>query len=463
MVLGLNNNLAQKGSHVEVSALAGTGKTTTMIQGLVVLKGGTPSITPSPQQEAVWEEILKSSPSDSVRVSAFNKTISEEAGRKMDLEGLGWDKGCRAQGIHGLGYGVLLKRFPQLKPDNNAMYNIIEEILGVNYKDSKEEYGSLFSATDDLVSLCKQTLTEPTPDNLDAIARTYDIEIPEETGQICELVPEVLRRSLNPKNGLISFDDMIYIPLKLGLKPYRVNLQIVDESQDLNRMQQELMYQAGERIIYVGDRRQAIYAFAGADSGSMDRMSETLAGTPRGHKVLELTVTRRCSKAVVTEAQKLVEGFTAHESNLEGEVLKASYPVQKDSWDKTYLPLVKKGDMILCRVNAPLVSQCFKFISRDIKAIILGRKIGQGLINLIKKARTDDCSQLRLWLQEWYEKEVDIENKRKFPSEMKLIALKDKLDCLLVFAKNETSVEKVIEMTPNYQQLTYRRNSQAVY
>ena len=41
--------------HVVIEARAGTGKTTTLIEGLNLLKGKTVKITPSPQQQAVWD------------------------------------------------------------------------------------------------------------------------------------------------------------------------------------------------------------------------------------------------------------------------------------------------------------------------------------------------------------------------------------------------------------------------
>lgn len=46
---------------------------------------------------------------------------------------------------------------------------------------------------------------------------------------------------------------------------------------------------------------------------------------------------------------------------------------------------VKDGDMILCRVSAPLVKLCMQYIGRGVKAYVKGRDIGTNLINMIKK------------------------------------------------------------------------------
>jgi hypothetical protein len=51
--------------------------------------------------------------------------------------------------------------------------------------------------------------------------------------------------------------------------------------------------------------------------------------------------------------------------------------------DKTLdhlLQEAKDGDMVLCRCNAPLVGPAFALIRKGVKAVILGRDIGEGLI-----------------------------------------------------------------------------------
>lgn len=226
---------------------------------------------------------------------------------------------------------------------------------------------------------------------------------------------------------------------------------LVHNCQDLNRMQQELMYKAGHRIIFVGDRRQAIYGFAGADSISMQRMADTLATTPSGLVQLPLTVTRRCGKAIVQRANEIVPEYEAHEDNPEGIVREAKYPTQKKNgrtteldWKDSYCSQVEDGAMILCRVNAPLVSQCFRFLKRDIPANILGRNIGQGLISLVQKSKTETIDRLQEWLEDWLQNEIEKEHKKKFCSEERLIALQDRVDCINCFCDGVKHTEDVV-------------------
>ena len=111
---------------------------------------------------------------------------------------------------------------------------------------------------------------------------------------------------------------------------------LVHNCQDLNRCQQALAKKAGKRLVLCGDPMQAIYGFAGADAESMPRMARELAAAPisfigdpvpgcRGCTTLPLTVTRRCGKAIVREANKLVKDFEAFETNPEGKVSYARF------------------------------------------------------------------------------------------------------------------------------------------
>lgn len=444
--------------HIEVSALAGTGKTTSVVGGVAQMKGVSLPITPSEQQAALWE-MMKVGKSDRVRISAYNKTITDELERRVKV--LGLDKmGVEAKGVHSLGYAAVRKAFGYLPPNDSTDMDRLAEVMGgagTDYRQLKSLPGmwsvmSLVAGKNGLVSLCKQTLTDPTPENIDKLMSHFDKDAP--TGgmnQVYDLVPRVLEASLSPKDS-ISFDDMIWLPLRHDLPIYKTDVQIIDESQDLNRMQQELVYRSGDRIVFVGDKHQAIYGFAGADSESMERMERTLAAQPRGLNILPLTVTRRCSHAVVGEARSLVPEFSAHPDNLPGAILEALFPTESEGsnnywmgggglggrrrerkWEETYGPMVQYGDMVICRCNGPVVSECFRLLKRGIKANILGRSIGEGLISMVEKSERTTKLDFLVWLQNWLDKELASENAKKFPSENRIINLNDKFACLASF------------------------------
>jgi len=252
------------------------------------------------------------------------------------------------------------------------------------------------------------------------------------------------------KDGCIDFNDMIWLPIALNLNVYRYDLLLIDECQDLNRCQQELAVKAGRRLILCGDTKQAIYGFAGADSQSMSRMTTQLKATDRGCQVLPLTVTRRCGKAIVKEAKRIVPDFEAHESCCKGLVHTAKF---KDTGDDKVAPLsescyrgyIGDKDMVLCRCNAPLVSECFKFLREGRRANIQGRDVGQGLISTINKMKATDVAHLESKLSDWLQNEQRKENAKRNPSEARLIALQDRHDCLSCFMEEQQTVEEVIK------------------
>jgi superfamily I DNA/RNA helicase len=300
------------------------------------------------------------------------------------------------------------------------------------------------------------------PEELDILCDNYGYEMTDpEKDEVYPLVPELLSmcRDVNA-DKMIDFNDMVWLPNALNLSVYQNDLLLVDEWQDLNRCQQELAMKAGRRLICCGDSRQAIYGFAGADSKGIERIATTLNATTRGCNHLMLTVTRRCGKAIVEEAKKYVPDFEAHESNPEGEVSYLRYPIQKKRngeqyelpIEQTYIPSVQDGDMILCRGNAPLVSQCLKLINLGKKATIIGRDVADNLINLIKKlvpekqqSGRESVPTLITKLDEWRTSENEKENANEYPSQSKLTIIQDKYDCIKSFTEGSETVERIVQ------------------
>lgn len=176
----------------------------------------------------------------------------------------------------------------------------------------------------------------------------------------------------------------------------------------------------------------------------MDRMFDEMSHTPRGCIKLPLTYTRRCGKAIVAEANKQVPDFHAFPDAPEGKVSFAKF--EADSVvAETYTHLVVDGDMVLCRVNAPLVSQCFRFIRIGRRANIQGRDIGEGLISQIKKFDRVMTMELISDVSTWMYREMANENAKRNPSDEKLIAIQDKADCIMALCENTLRVEEVIQ------------------
>jgi DNA helicase-2/ATP-dependent DNA helicase PcrA len=439
--------------HLIATARAGTGKTTTLVQGMRGLMGmdprelvtnrGTTVIEPMVQQQAIWDEMRRGGKPRTVCFAAFNRSIATELKARVP-------PGTKASTINGLGFGACHKAF-KLKDGDGAVNeyrvgDVIRELLGRDPKDP-----TLYASACQLVDLARQNLTDLSADPdgaLDELAAQYDVALYDDGGdyasRIFDLVPKVIERLKDVnRDGCVDFVDQVWLPVVLGLPMWEYDLLLVDEAQDLNRAQHALVLRAGRRLVLCGDPRQAIYGFAGADSASMDRMREQLDGRG-GVTDLPLTVTRRCGKRIVEEARKIVPDFEAHPSNPEGVVSTARYARPSGSTEATYHGRVEDGDMVLCWKNAPLVGQCFKFIREGRKANIQGRDVGRGLVSTINKLGAESVPDLIRRLENWYARETENEQARKNPSDDRLQRLSDRFQCLLCFTEGAESVPAVV-------------------
>jgi len=234
--------------------------------------------------------------------------------------------------------------------------------------------------------------------------------------------------------GVISFDDQIYMSALFGGVFPRFPLVMVDEAQDLSPLNHiQVSRSAAGRLIVVGDPKQAIYAFRGADSSSMDSLRQL-----RPEWIdLPLTTTFRCPRVVVKRQQAHAPGFTAAPSNPEGQLFtwhKKPEGEESRAWTwADFQNIAAEGDVaVLCRNNAPLIALAFKLIRKRVGCTMLGRDIGKGLLDLSRKILPLDdipaaeCSKL---ITEWQEQQIGLV--RANDHEEKIAGITDRAECLL--------------------------------
>lgn len=481
----LANRLQQakltKTPHLIVEARAGTGKTFTLVTGVVYMfRKRVPALwqalnskieaatgkpfEPSPQQMTVWQSMEESSDAQSVQFVAFNKSIVTDFQTKWSwvVDSLKEkDIHFSFSTLHALGNKIVTNTFGRVQLNKFKSAEILASLLSFNSVHSlREKHPGVTGVVELLVSLCKQNLIDSV-----SIDEEFIEEIVEENGldeslatnaesleMILDNLPKILQESRAvAKCGSIDFNDMIWLPVVLDLPGSKADVMLIDESQDLNRCQQELAKRVGRRLVFVGDPKQAIYGFAGADSQSMERMFSDLSKTPQGCEKNLLTVTYRCGKAIVKEAQKYVEDFTAHESNCDGAVLLDSLrgvlnPKTK-KMEGSYHDKVQDGDMVLCRTNAPLVRECLRFLREGRVAKIQGRNITDGLLGTIKKinAPNEDVPALIKGIAEWQTTALAKEKAKERPSDSRIQMIQDRHDCLTYFCEEAETVNEVIE------------------
>lgn len=399
-------NWVETGSgNAVIQAVAGAGKTTTIIQAVARMQG-------------------------SIAFAAYNKKIAEEIKERLTKIG----SSAMAGTFHSFGFSAWRSMAPKVKVEGKKIFLLLDADRDMFPK-------GLDSFLSKAVSLAKQTgigFLQPmtSVDAWHGIALKHDLEeeIPEllESGkpapsleECLSLAAVLLERSIEKDAEMIDFDDMIFCPLYHGAKIRTYDWVLVDEAQDTNPARRALakkMLRPGGRLIAVGDRHQAIYGFTGADNDSLDIIIREFSAVE-----LPLTVTYRCPKRVVDVARTYVSHIEAHPSAPEG--LVRLLPVTKF---ESNLAQAKGGDAILCRNTKPLVEMVYKFIRKGIPAYVEGRDIGKGLLALVNRWKVRKVETLLDKLDEY--QATQTQKMLSKGQEMQAQALEDKVETIHVIA-----------------------------
>lgn len=388
--------------NVIVEAVAGSGKTFTLVQ------------------YALREKYK------SIGLVAFNKHIAEELKMKM-----GGQRNVDCMTYHSLGYRAVRNYSrSRVEVDEHKVLGYLDTVA-LRHKDgrvlSKEDQKTAKYRIASMVSFAKNygynwDITEA---ELNWIEERHDVDLNGLKDVVWAQVGPTLKWCAE-NLATIDYNDMVWLPYVLDMPVPQYDVLCVDEYQDTAMTQQWLALKAGKRVCAVGDSRQAIYAFRGADSRGFDRLREKL-----GENVvtLPLTLTRRCPKSHVMLAQQIVPQIRAMDDAPEGVV---SYQTEEQA-----LEAMKPGDLVVCRVNAPLLAIAYKLLKRGTRAIVRGRDIGGGIGKLLDKAveEAEGETDLRVVLANasaitsaTVSKFLAMPNGR---GEMRAAAAQDKYDCLV--------------------------------
>jgi DNA helicase-2/ATP-dependent DNA helicase PcrA len=227
---------------------------------------------------------------------------------------------------------------------------------------------------------------------------------------------------------------------------------LVDEYQDMNKAQAEFILKTIKgypknkkqgRLILLGDKNQNLYEFRGSNSSMHDEFKQKLKAT-----VLPLSITYRCPKLIVKEANKIVPELQCAPNAIDGKISYISEQELKN--------IAKPGCFILSRVNAPLIGLALYFISNGIPANIQGRDLGKNLLSLIKKSKKKKMDSFLEYLEKWKEKEVT----RLVKMERDTSHIYDKYDCFIALSESvntidelKNSIEKLFADTNEYNKI----------
>lgn len=389
-----------------VRARAGTGKTTTIV------------------------EAINYAPEQKILLAAFNKRIATELKEKIK------SPVAEAKTLHSVGCGFMFRNWDGAQLDEDRGERLARRSLPAGAPDP------VVNLVKRLAAIGKNACPHPDIETMTELAYQFDLD-PDEyledqgwnTGRIVDSAISSMTRALE-KDGTFDFDDMIYVPIRNGWVRPKYNMVVIDEAQDMNASQLILAMKVckpGGRIVVVGDDRQAVYGFRGADSNSIDRLKGELVAHEKS-----LNITYRCPKSVVKLAQSIVPDYTAAESAPEGVVSTATL--------EQMIERAGPGDFVLSRKNAPLTKVCLRFIRMGRRAMIEGREIGSGLINVIKKVGGNNIPSFIERLGKWETKQVArLHKAKKSSAEKKIEFINDQVETLRAVAEGAKSISDITE------------------
>lgn len=349
-------------------------------------------------------------------VVAFNKSIQEELSRKIQ------NMTCDVLTLHSLGLRAIRHRFPGITVDNFKAQNIIAKIAG--------EKCEVLAELEQCLSLCKATLSD-TSSKIKEVINKYEIDVGNlSEDEFCSIIVKTLRKC-KEDTSRIDFNDMIWFPFVYGLNVGKYDYVMVDEFQDLNYSQLVMVKSAlhsSSRLFTFFDDFQVIYSFRGADfailSDALDKLNP---------KKFPLPICYRCPKSVVKLAQEIVPDIEIAPKAKEGEV--------KHITPTEMLKLIKPGDFVLSRTNAPLVKFCMMALKNGTRANIRGRDIGKNLLSFVNRSKAKTIKSFISYVMKW--KDAEIEKAEIDKRDKNTIA--DKAECLLNLCEDMETIKELID------------------
>lgn len=338
-------------SSILVNAVAGSGKTTTLVESVNVVKNG------------------------SVIVLAFAKKIADELKERIKAPGV------KITTLHANGLGILNAKKKRLVKQHKLLDVAQELELENSYAYARavtflKDYGYPFTGL-----LIEDILEE----------QDFDFPLNEKREDFIANCEKVLEKS-NSIDTVIDFADMGYLPLLQDLQFRKYDWIFVDEAQDLNRLQQATirkMMKDTTNVVAFGDRNQAIYGFRGADKNSFDTLKEMTNA-----KVFPLSISYRCGKAIVELAKTKVPHMEAYENAIDGYV----HYVHKDGFSVSSLKRtleLKTSIAVVSRYNNQLTKFAFMLAEERVPFYFVNNKYAIGLKGLIKKYKSKDLESLK--------------------------------------------------------------------
>jgi superfamily I DNA/RNA helicase len=409
-------------NNIFVNALAGTGKTFTAVQCV-----------------KIWSQ-----KNLSVCMLAFSKRDKEAMAEKVGSLATVYTS-------NGAGFSILANSLGGRIKLNDKLPKILldDSLEATGERNAKGEFKTLcresvkvIEKVVDLLRTAKLFTAPqvPTNDDVIEILNQFSIDYKEDKKiPICEWTIRLFIRLASidtAKTHGIDFTNQIFLPVYHGMSARTTfDRVVIDEAQDQNPYNREIAFALlakNGRMFVVGDNKQAIYEWRGASSTAMADIADRMKTPP---VYFTLTECRRCPVKVLDLVRGLVPNIKALPEAIQGEI-----EYLRDDVDLFEVLTKKKSGLVMCRVNAPLVSLCLKFLGTGIRAVLAKSNVLQqlgGFVDTLSEGK-DSASVSTIveragaWLFTQSEKVANYRNAADL-----IQGFTDKHDCILALCMPE--------------------------
>lgn len=182
-------------------------------------------------------------------------------------------------------------------------------------------------------------------------------------------------------NNCVDFDDLILLVALGEVAVDPAFYVLVDEAQDLSPPQLAVVKRLSPtHVVAVGDRRQAIYGWRGAEAAALDWFVREFKA-----EVRRAAVTWRCPTKVVELNHDLVPDLRARPGAPAGQVARLTRLARRD---------LARGDLVLCRNRAPLLKLALQLLDDGAPVRLIGSHRADPISRRLREAGRQPISDL---------------------------------------------------------------------
>lgn len=348
-------NFAQNGlPNLIVQAVAGAGKTTTLI-----------------------ECANRIDENKKIMLLAHNRstrdTLREKIGNKPNV---------KVYTLHGLAWRLFTEYFgfnPIIDDDKYRKYvNMnMESLSSEHYKSLSGPSKMMYKANVfDLINKARHNLKQSEKEINKLAKKKYGLRL---VADEAHMVSKILKWGCENRE-VVDFQDLLWFPSEFGYftKHYLSDIIMLDEAQDASIAQQDVVsrcFKRNTRLFAFGDKDQTINSWCGSDTEAFEHLKDS-SMFRRDAKEFPLTTNYRCGSKIIEYAKRYTTNdIKARDGAQEGEIR-----------HEASLLDIKNGDMVLCRNTAPLMEMYRQGVALGQKMYFRGEELGKNL------KITADCS-----------------------------------------------------------------------